>query len=220
MRTLHITDQPIHITYRLYGSIPNLPLQQLHHAHQLKRLRAQRALHEVEQRGEAHLLSQHRKALQQTELDHYLQYDQLLDYPTGGPQYLAGPDEKALVISSWQTIATLHGLHPYAISVMDNHVHVLVESKHRDRPVSLPLILEKHKRYTGRLLNQLHQTPGRRVWAEKEYSRTVRSGCFEQVLWYVLNNPVKAGITKQPLRWVGNWWAEELYETFIAARVA
>ena len=220
MRTLHITDQPIHVTYRLYGSIPNLPLQQLHHTHRLKRLQAQRALREVEQRGEAHLLPHHRETLQQTELDHYLRYDQLLDHPSSGPRYLAGPDEKALVIESWKTIAALHELHLYAISVMDNHVHVLVESKHRGHPVALPLILEKHKRYTGRRLNQLHQSPGRRVWAEKEYSRLVRPGCFEQVLWYVLNNPVKAGMTKRPLNWAGNWWAEELYEAFIAVRVA
>ncbi len=220
MRTLYIPNTPIHITYRLYGSIPNLPLRALHSSHRLRKLRLRDDYPTDQINADPELKQEYRAALLESEVDHYLNYDRLLDYPTTGPRFLAGAAAKQIVIDSWKHIAQQRGLKLYAISVMDNHVHVLLESQLADQQVSLTQTLEDHKKYTATLLNRLHGTKGRRVWAEKEYSRTVRRGGFEHVLWYVLDNPVKAGLTFDALSWTGNWYAPDLYEAFIEARVA
>ena len=220
MRTLYIPDTPLHLTYRLYGSIPNLPLQKLHSSHRLRKARLEETFPASERAADREAKTLYREACLAAEVDHYLAYDYLLDRPTAGPRYLRGAAAKRVVIESWHHIARQKGLKIYAISVMDNHVHLLLENRSEERLVSLTDILENHKKWTGTQLNRLHGMKGRRVWAEKEYSRTVRRGGFEHVLWYVLNNPVKAGVTDDPLIWYGNWWSPELYEAFIAARVA
>ncbi len=220
VRIQHITHTPIHLTYRLYGSIPNLPLQKLHSSLCYKKLRLKQQLDQARQRKDREEIDRYRSALTHTEIDHYLQYDNLLDRPVGGPAYLVDERAKRIVIASWHHIAHQRGLHIYAISVMSNHVHVLLETVDEETQVNLPQILEDHKKYTATQLNRLHGTKGRRVWAEKEYCREVRRGTFEQVLWYVLSNPVKAGLTDEPLSWVGNWWNKEVYASFIATRVA
>jgi hypothetical protein len=61
-------------------------------------------------------------------------------------------------------------------------------------------------------LNRLQNKTGRKVWATLIWDRDIRSGKSTQVLWYVLNNPKKAGITDNVLSWHGNWWDERLEE--------
>lgn len=220
MRTLYLPNTPTHITYRLYGSIPNLPLQKLHSSHRLQRLRLEEQYPQVRRRADQALREEYLEACRAAEIDHYLNYDRMLDAGMTGPRYLRGSSAKRIVLDSWHHLARQHNLRIYAISVMDNHVHVLLENCSANQLVSLVELLRNHKKYTATQLNRLHGMKGRRVWAEKEYSRTVRRGGFEHVLWYVLNNPVKAGLTDAPLSWVGNWWAEDLYEAFILSRVA
>lgn len=77
--------------------------------------------------------------------------------------------------------------------------------------------MEAHKRFTGNQLNKLHGAKGRRVWAEKPYDRDIRDGRFTQVLWYVINNPKKAGITGDPINWVGTWINSLLEQEYIAS---
>ena len=220
MRTLYVPNSPTHLTYRLYGSIPNLPLQKLHSSHRLRKLRLEQNFPTDRRNADKEIKELYRQACQVAEVDHYIQYDGLLDHSTTGPRFLKGSAPKRIIIDSWHHIAKRKGLKIYAISVMENHVHVLLESLSEVRAVSLIDILENHKKWTATQLNRLHGMKGRRVWAEKEYSRTVRRGGFEHVLWYVLNNPVKAGVTNDPLSWYGNWWSPELYEAFIVTRVA
>ena len=219
MHTKYIPRTPIHITYRLYGSIPNLPLQHLHANHRLQRLRLHEQFRESSTHPSQEELEAFRSDLLSSDRRHYLKWDALLDQARTGPRYLESAAAKEIILDSWQLIAGQEKLTLYAISVMDNHVHVLLESRNPEL-VSLPDTLVRHKRFTSTALNRLHEAKGRRVWAEHEYSRTVRSGCFASVLWYVLNNPVKAGITEDALGWHGNWWATELYGAFLAERVA
>ena len=134
--------------------------------------------------------------------------------------YLASPAAKEMIIKSWHHIARQRNLTIYAISVMSNHVHIILKANVMTDRIPLREVMRDHKKFTGTQLNRLHGTPGRRVWAEKEYSRIIRHDKFETVLWYVLNNPVKAGLTDDAVRWYGNFWATELKEGFIDLRVA
>ena len=220
VRTPTLPAAPVHLTYRLYGSIPNLPLRKLHSSLRHKTLRLRQQLDDARLRRDTQEVDLYRTALTHTEVDHYLRYDNLLDHPTGGPRFLAGERAKRIVLASWHQLAAARGLRIYAISVMSNHVHVLLETEAAGRGLNLPQLLEDHKSSTAIQLNRLHGTKGRQVWAEKEYCREVRRGTFAQLLWYVLDNPVKGGLTQDPLSWTGNWWNKEVYADFIAARVA
>ena len=183
MRTLYIPDTPIHVTYRLYGSIPNLPLQKLHSSHRLRKVRLEETFPADRRAANQEVKKAYREACLAAEVDHYIRYDNMLDRPTTGPRFLRGVAAKRIVVDSWHHIARQKGLKIYAISVMDNHVHVLLENRSEERLLSLTDVLEDHKKWTATQLNRLHGLKGRRVWAEKEYSRTVRRGGFEHVLW-------------------------------------
>ncbi|MCP9237800.1 hypothetical protein [Lewinella sp. JB7] len=220
MRAEKIPSTPVHITYRLYGSIPNLPLQRLHDSHRLKLAQLKRSFSPHRLLEDPGAKRDLRTRTDDEAIRFYHGYDALLDGALVGPTFLATSEAKNLIIESWHTLARLRGLHIHAISVMSNHVHVILASKDDASPFYLDALLRDHKRFTGNQLNKLHRTPGRRVWAEKQYSRIVRRGKFGQVLWYVLNNPVKAGLTDDAVSWFGNWWAPELREGFIESRVA
>ncbi|WP_116106847.1 transposase [Lewinella sp. IMCC34191] len=220
MNDYPIPSTPVHITYRLYGSIPNLPMQRLHESHRLALVALNREFPHQLRSTNASARKRHRELNEHQAVRFYLGYDSLLDKAVYGPTFLDTPVAKQIIIDSWQHIAQQRNLQIYAISVMSNHVHIILSSDEANSSWMLKATLRDHKRYTGSMLNRLHKTPGRRVWAEKEYDRAIRRGKFESVLWYVLNNPVKAGITDDPLSWFGNWWAPELHESFIKLRVA
>ncbi len=220
MRKTTVPSTPVHLTYRLYGSIPNLPLQQLHDSHRLRLLELKKRFPTVRQEQDRSALKDYRDQTEEESVRFYLGYDDLLDRALVGPTYLAGQEAKDLVVESWHTLARMRKLTIYAISVMSNHVHVILASQEETSAHYLEEVLRDHKRFTGTRLNRLHGTPGRQVWAEKEYHRTIQRGKFAQVFWYVLNNPVKAGLTADGVNWFGNWWAVELKEAFVDTRAA
>ena len=217
MRNNPIPSTPTHITYRLYGSIPNLGLSTLHENDRLRKVRIKEKYPPDMQASDLSARRAFTQELLASERQMYLTYDGLLDRARTGPRYLAGTNEKRIVLDSWMVVARQFGLRIFAISVMSNHVHVLLENKEGSR-VPLEHIMQQHKRFTATQLNRLHQQPGRRVWAEREYSRTVRYGNFERTLWYVLNNPVKAGLTDDAASWSGNWYSEEVATNFVMVR--
>ena len=220
MKHSPIPATPVHITYRLYGSIPNLPLQRLHESHRLQLAKLKERFPAPRQMEERSALRSYREGNEEAAVRFYLGYDNLLDRALVGPTFLATPQAKQLIIESWHTLAHLRHLNIHAISVMSNHVHIILESREEQSPFYLEALLRDHKRYTGRELNKLNGTPGRRVWAEKQYDRMIRRGKFEQVFWYVLNNPVKAGLTDDGVTWFGNYWAPELKELFVDVQAA
>jgi hypothetical protein len=129
--------------------------------------------------------------------------------------FLSSPEAKRIVIDSWLHIAVQYGLVIYAISVMSNHVHVILCTEKEEAEADLLLIMDRHKRFTGNKLNKLQDAKGREVWAEKIFDRDVRPGRFTAALWYVLNNPKKAGLTEDVLDWCGNWFNPILEQEYI-----
>jgi hypothetical protein len=220
MRLTILPAAPTHITYRLHGSIPNLPLSRLHAAHRLRRTKIQLAIDRARTDGEPEAVRELTEVRMSSDRQHYAGYERLLHDQRFGAFYLDSPAAKQIVLDSWHHLARRTGIELYAISVMGNHVHVIAASSDPDALVDLERTLTLHKRFTATELNKLHTTPGRRVWAEKEYSRIIRHGGLEPAIWYVLNNPVKAGLTDDPLGWEGNWWAPALWEGYIQPRVA
>lgn len=115
----------------------------------------------------------------------------------GGPQWMADPDCADLVAE-----ALRHGqgkryrLHAWC--VMPNHVHVLVEAADG---VSLGAIVKSWKSYTARLLNQRLGRTGR-FWAPDYFDRYTRDRQqFETAVAYIEQNPMKAGLCRNPADW-------------------
>jgi len=220
MPTRRLTTHPVHITYRLKGSVPTVELVRITKDYQEELHRLKSGFKPEDRYPSSKRFHEFQQQIARFYLDTYLRYDEFLDSATQGPRFLDTPAAKKLIIDSWLHLAKTDLLEIYAISVMSNHVHVLLRAREAGAELYLPGIMERHRHFTATQLNRLHDKKGRRVWDRRIYDRTVRTGAFTNALWYVLNNPVKAGITEDPLNWCGNWWNEELVRPFIVARRA
>jgi REP element-mobilizing transposase RayT len=86
----------------------------------------------------------------------------------------------------------------FAWAVMPNHVHVLFQPF---EGIELDHVLHSWKSYTSRLVNKLVGRTGR-LWEPESFDHLVRnSEKFEHFRTYILQNPVKAGLTNWP--WYG-----------------
>lgn len=210
-----ITQHPVHITYRVYSSIPAQELRSITETSKdrLSKLKAAYTALSVKEQTECKL--SYLTGIEAIEESAYLAYDKLLDQPKKGPTFLSEAGAKQIVIKSWHHIAKQYDLTVYAICVMSNHVHVLLRANQAEISINFGLLMERHKHFTAVQINRLQQAKGRRVWAEKAYDRDVRPNCFTKVFWYILNNPKKAGITDDVLNFPGTWWDSRLEENYI-----
>ena len=86
--------------------------------------------------------------------------------------------------------------------IMSNHVHVLIEPT-----ISLARIVQSWKSFTGRWAIAHNAelglgVPGKHLWMREYWDRFIRNEeHFQQTVYYIHRNPVKAGICKQPEDW-------------------
>lgn len=82
--------------------------------------------------------------------------------------------------------------------IMPNHVHVLIEQID-----GFPLgdVVRSWKSYTAKEINKLRRANGS-VWAPDYFDRFIRNGQhFADTVFYIENNPVKAGLVKRAVDW-------------------
>ena len=210
-----ISYQPVHISYRLFGSLPTTIHKSLQTAleNQLVDLSARRSL---PLKHLAHLsLSAYLSEKRSTTICNFLLADKFLDIQKEGPMFLGDNKAKQIIINSWHHIAKQYNLTIYAISVMSNHVHVLLAANDEEAELDYKLIMERHKHFTATKINKFQGSLGRRVWAKIAFDVDVRPGRFERTLWYVLNNPKKAGLCEDIFNWAGNWWNPILDQEYV-----
>ena len=95
-----------------------------------------------------------------------------------------------------------------AYCVMPNHVHLVCTVQRNDIP--LYKILQSLKRHTARQSNQLLNREGA-FWHAESYDHVIRNGEeLERTLWYVLFNPVKAGLVHSWEGWQWSYYKAEL----------
>ena len=168
---------PMHIVYRLNGSLPRVIIEQLRQ--ERARLRSECGP------------SAAGKTLAEEQFETSL--DDALHGQSNGPYHLANPRLASLVLESWQFVAERHTLQLYAVCVMSNHVHVLARSR-SGQDIDAGLVMQQHKSYTASEANKLLGLVGQSFWATSYFDRDVRNGTFDTVMWYVLNNPVSCGL--------------------------
>lgn len=86
----------------------------------------------------------------------------------------------------------------HAWCVMPNHVHAVVEPI---SPHELPGITHSWKSFTAHVMNKILQQRGE-VWQKESYDHLIRNeAAFHQVVGYVLENPMRAGLMNWT--WIG-----------------
>ncbi len=94
--------------------------------------------------------------------------------------------------------------------IMPNHVHILIKPllKTKDKPYSIAGIMKNHKSFTAIESNKILKRNGQ-FWHRGYYDHYIRDeNEFYNVIRYILNNPVKAGLVEKYEDW-GYYWVNE-----------
>ena len=89
-----------------------------------------------------------------------------------------------------------------AVCIMGNHVHALFTVLPKSDV--LWKIMQNIKKYTARLANSILGLEGQ-FWEKESYDHMLRNGEFENILKYIINNPVKAKLVSKPKDWQWTW---------------
>lgn len=215
MKNHPITSDLVHISYNLHGSLPRKIMESAGQEYHRQKAKLDNLFTEKDRLPSSLRYPDYHAALTKIALRYYLRYDSALDESLEGPMFLESPEAKRIIMDSWHFIAKTHHLVIYAISVMSNHVHIILRAEGPTAYIPFEPLMESHKKYTGTQLNKLQGAKGRRVWAKRVWDRDIRTGKFTSALWYVLNNPKKAGLTNDVLNWHGNYFDPRLEEEYI-----
>jgi putative transposase len=187
------------ITMRLAGSIPN---------HIIAQYKAQKNIEENELKrifpNDPLLLADQ---LYDLDKKYFGIFDKELD-KSNEPYWLK---EKAIAEIIKESIAFFEGkeLNTHAYCIMPNHLHWVFT--HNEEAQVLWRILQRMKRYTGTQCNKLLQRQGQ-FWEEESYDHIVRDAKeFDNIVWYTLQNPIKAGFVKIWKEWAFSFADEQLF---------
>ena len=124
--------------------------------------------------------------------------DRALDQLATGPHHLKNPAVAAAVIKTLRYGAdNLHLYDLRAWVIMSKHVHILI-----DPHAPLASITKSIKNYSASEANAILNRTGQPFWQMESYDHWVRNSQeFENIVRYIENNPVKAGIVTKPEDW-------------------
>jgi len=190
-------DATFFITFRLAGSLPPAAIERLRGARE----------NELRVVGQVKILSNkiHEK--------YFAKYEDLLDGKTHGPTWLHD-DRIAKVIADALHYWDGKRYQLLCYCIMPNHVHLVIKAG----PVNnlsdylLSPITHSIKRHTAREANQILQRTGA-FWQHESYDHVVRDGNeLERIIWYVLENPVKANLTRDRNQWKWSYIKEGIID--------
>ncbi len=180
------------VTFRLAGSLPRAVLAAL----QEKRDQEERALSHIgdtqERQKQAYLDERRAFGL----------WDAAVDFSEYGPHWLADPRVATVVV---QALHYRHGrvYDLLAFCIMPNHVHLVCTPLQRQDGTyyALHRILQSLKRHTARQANKVLGRQGT-FWQAESYDHVVRDANeLGRIVQYIVNNPVKAGLTSDWETW-------------------
>jgi REP-associated tyrosine transposase len=192
----HPEGQMFFVTFRLANSLP------IHIIHELE---------EQREREKQHILAKFSGAPQRNELykldkKYFGRFDAWLDRCIeDSPHWLANEKVARIVTDEIHKLdGERYSLVAYCI--MSNHCHLLIDTgEHSFKPTHLgvtapyPLTdtLKLLKGRTARYCNQALNRSGK-FWHHESYDHVVRNQKeYERIVWYIINNPVKAGLVEK-----------------------
>ena len=100
----------------------------------------------------------------------------------------------------------------HAFTIMPNHIHLLMTIKNDH---SLSYLMQNHKRFTARKANQILNRRGQ-FWNHEYYDHYIRDyDQFYAIVFYIINNPVKAKLVTDWKDWKYTWLSEDLMNDII-----
>ncbi|MBK8349322.1 MAG: transposase [Saprospiraceae bacterium] len=193
------------VTFRLFGSLPVIKVKDLRDKYEFDLSKARL----IEDNGLRNtiIFNLRKKYL----YDH----DIILDSLNSGPHYLKRPEIMQIVKDELHRFnGHLYDL--LAFSIMSNHVHVVIDTSIQlseddlinevtENITSLDVILKRIKapiaRYCNRILNKKGQ-----FWEKESYDIYIRNEVMlSNVISYVLENPVNAGLVQKWDEYSGNF---------------
>jgi REP element-mobilizing transposase RayT len=110
---------------------------------------------------------------------------------------LAQPQIASIVIQSIEFLNT-QGHRVQRWVIMPNHLHLLITVR---SDTQLSIVIRSLKTWTARAANTALSTTGR-FWYPEYFDRYIRSAQhFERVVYYIDQNPVKAGLVQSASDW-------------------
>lgn len=188
------------ITFRLKGTLPYEVIEKLQEEKNRKKIEAGKLP-----------LGRRKKQNCLDEDIYFGKLDNFLDKAQFGPRWLSQP-EIAEIVKEALMYRNEKVFDLYAFCIMSNHVHVVFESREQKSDYQsdlqiqsdiLPLhkIMQSLKRHTARQANIILNREGA-FWQDESYDHVIRDNDeFLRIIHYVLENPVKAGLTSKREDW-------------------
>lgn len=192
------------VTFRLYGSLPKKMVNEMKQKYhlQLENLK--------------NIEDDHQRNLEVFDLRKrfFAKHDELLDKTDNGPHHLKDKTNSDIVSKElFRFDGQLYDLIAY--SIMSNHVHILIDTSIQvgeysdenfsENYVQLDQIMKRIKGPTAVYCNRVLELSGK-VWERESYDMYIRNEkMFNNVLFYILNNPVKAGLVNKWNDYPGNY---------------
>ncbi len=183
------------MTFRLADSIPAAVRQRLRD--EAEAVERQLVQLPVDERG---------PALYRARKQAFGRYDAALDQAAAGPKWLGEPAVAQLVYNALRGHdGAFYEL--IAFTIMPNHVHaVFTPCQESDGVVALPRIMHALKRPTAWDANAVLGRFGT-FWQDESYDHYVRDQDeLARIVYYVLWNPVKAGLVDEWDAWPWSYW--------------
>ena len=162
---------PVHLTYRLKGSIPTDHLIRL----------AQKREEALAQLKNTATNSQAPPSREQLETGVYelnrryeLAVDRFLHTKANGPYHLANEEIANHVLNSWKWLHHRNEIMLSSVCIMSNHVHVVLGNPTPLKPLRLGPIVGRSKSFTAHQANRLLGRAGRAFWEDYYFDVTVR----------------------------------------------
>jgi len=179
-----VADRPYFVTIRLRGTLPK---------HVMQGIRAERDALERSGCRDEGSWSDMRKW-------QFVRMEQILDASRPDRAWLTRGDVPKIVVKGIGWLREEAGWLIHAAVVMPNHIHIVMRNT-AGRNGRLLSDLERFKRFTGRLANDLLGRTGT-FWARENFDHWCRTPeKTEAAVQYVKSNPVKAGLVDRSESW-------------------
>ena len=186
------SEETFFITYRLAGSLP------------LSTIAALKENYFKEKQHPRNQTIERKEALRQ---DYFFAFENELDKNLNEPHWLKNEAIATLVMDSlFFNDNKLYILS--AACIMSNHAHILIRLLQGAPPLNV--ILQNHKKFTAVQSNKLLHRSGP-FWAEESFDTIIRDNThFYNVVHYIIQNAVKAGLVNNWCDWKWNYLHPEL----------
>jgi REP element-mobilizing transposase RayT len=207
---IHPANAEYFITFRLQDTLPRAILEQLLDERHREEQKINTLISPARQEGERYRIQKKQFGL----------YDSWLDRCIHGPRWLE--EEKIAAIVAEEICRLDRDRYRLlAFCIMPNHVHLLIDthgffqtstSNQAGATRNYPLadVLRLLKGRTSRYCNLALGRSGA-FWHQESYDHVVRDAHeLENIIRYILNNPVKAGLVEEWHKWKFSYVAEDL----------